>query len=149
MIQFGRSHDYDLIRSILTHPAIYRHISDDHSPPVADYRPVESDAVWYVVAQAEDAEVGTYVLGMWMFVPLNGICWEVHTAVLPRGWGDVGLEAARMLPAWIWEHTPCRRIVTNVPSTNRLALHFALKAGMTIFGINRASYLKGGILRDQ
>lgn len=149
MITFERSTDYELIRAIITHPKLWPYISDDNSPAREDYRPIESESVWYVVARTRDAEVGAYVLGMWVFHPLNSICWEVHTCVLPRAWGHVGLEAARQLPEWIWENTPCRRIVTNVPSTNRLALQFALRAGMTIFGCNRASFLKDGKLCDQ
>jgi hypothetical protein len=50
---------------------------------------------------------------------------------------------------WIWTHTPCRRIVTNVPEDNRLAYHFAVGAGMRAYGINRASFQKGGRLLDQ
>lgn len=148
MITFERSTDYGLIRRILTHPRIWDKISDDYSPPVREYQPIKHDAVWYVVVRDAKPE-GAELLGLWMFVPQNGVCWEVHTALMPCAWGDVGLEAARQLPAWIWANTPCRRIVTNVPSTNRLALHFAVKAGMRIYGVNQASYLKGGKLCDQ
>ena len=148
MITFERSTDYALVRRILTHPRIYKYISDDYSPSADEYRPVKSEAVWYVVVRDRHTG-GSDLLGLWMFVPMNGICWEVHTCLMPCAWGDVGLEAARQLPAWIWRHTPCRRIITNVPATNRLALHFALKAGMRVYGINKASYLKDGKLCDQ
>jgi len=84
-----------------------------------------------------------------MFHATNAICWEVHTCLLPCAWGERAYIAARALPEWIWRHTPCRRIVTNVPSSNRLALRFALRAGMTIYGCNKASYLKNGRLCDQ
>ena len=144
MIEFARSRDYDLIRGILTHPRVYDKITDDCSPGRDDYRPVEHDAVWYVIAR-QDGEV----LGLWMLVPQNGVCWEIHTALLPRAWGELALEAARQLTDWIWANTPCRRIVTNVPSTNRLALRFAIKAGMKIYGVNFASYLKRGVLCNQ
>jgi RimJ/RimL family protein N-acetyltransferase len=148
MIFFMRSTDYDLIREIMTHKAIYRHIADDSSPAAEDYYPVESDQVWYVVVR-DIVDSDVQVLGLWMFVPQNGVCWDVHTCLLPAAWGERAHAAARMLPSWIWEHTPCRRIVTSVPSNNRLALHFATEAGMTIFGVNRASYLKCGVLHDQ
>ena len=59
------------------------------------------------------------------------------------------MAAAQALPDWIFTHTPCRRIVTNIPTTNRLALHFALRAGMRLYGSNSASYLKNGELLDQ
>jgi RimJ/RimL family protein N-acetyltransferase len=157
VITFERSADFNLIHFILTHKRVYPHISDDHSPPAEEYQPIEHPAVWYVIAQDVDPKLsqdvdsdeGPDTLGLWMFHPLNGICWEVHTALLPCAWGDVGLEAARQLPAWIWENTPCRRIVTNVPATNRLALHFAINAGMRVFGVNPASWLKDGKLCDQ
>jgi RimJ/RimL family protein N-acetyltransferase len=148
MITFERSFDFELIRRIITHPRIWDKISDDNSPRREDYQPIQHEAIWYVVARDVYPE-GHDLLGLWMFHPLNSICWEVHTALMPVAWGEPGLEAARLLPAWIWEHTPCRRIVSNVPSTNRLALHFAIKAGMTIFGCNRGSYLKDGKLCDQ
>jgi RimJ/RimL family protein N-acetyltransferase len=92
---------------------------------------------------------GKELLGLWMFHPQNAVCWEVHTCLLPNAWGERAHIAARALPEWIWQHTPCRRIVTHVPENNRLALRFALKAGMTIFGCNKASYLKHGRLCDQ
>ena len=155
MIQFNRSHDYNLIRQILTHSRVYDKISDDYSPSRDEYRPIEHDAIWYVVArQAFPAAEGIEprepdLLGLWMFHPLNGICWEVHTALLPIAYGVPGHQAARLLPAWIWENTPCRRIVSTVPTTNRLALHFAVDAGMKMWGINEASWLKNGMLCDQ
>jgi RimJ/RimL family protein N-acetyltransferase len=148
MITFERSTDYVLIRSILTHSRIYDKISDDYSPPREEYRPIRHEGVWYVVARDVHAE-GADLLGLWMFHPQNGICWEVHTALLPVAWGAPGREAAQLLPGWIWRNTPCRRIVTNVPTTNRLALHFAVNAGMKIYGVNEASYLKNGRLCDQ
>lgn len=146
---FERTSDLDLVRRVLTHPRIYPFISDDFSPPADEYRPVENEAVWYVAARDRLAVVQAQLLALWMFVPLNGICWDVHTAVLPCAWGEVGLEAARQLPAWMWANTPCRRIVTTVPTCNRLALHFAVRAGMRIWGYNEASYLKNGLLYDQ
>ena len=148
MITFERSFDYDLVRSIITHPRLWPHLSDDFSPPAGEYRPQEHPAIWYVIVHDEH-ERGEDLLGLWMFVPLNGVCWEVHTALLPVAWGEKGHIAALMLPSWIWEHTHCRRIVTNVPGSNRLALHFAYKAGMKVFGHNEASFLKGGVLYDQ
>jgi RimJ/RimL family protein N-acetyltransferase len=150
VIHFERSFDYELIRRILTHEKIWPHISDDYSPPATEFRPIESTAAWYIVVRDIYPDAGPEeVLGLWMFVPQNSVCWEVHTCLLPTAWGDRGQRAARMLPDWIWQHTHCRRIITNVPSTNRLALHFAVKAGMTIYGVNRASFLKHGTLCDQ
>ena len=145
MITFERSFNYDIVRRVMTHPQVWPHISDDGSPAHQDYRPPEGEHIWYVLAW----DNGKELLGLWMFHPQNAVCWEVHTCLLPNAWGERAHIAARALPEWIWQHTPCRRIVTHVPENNRLALRFALKAGMTIFGCNKASYLKHGRLCDQ
>lgn len=145
MITFERSRNYDIVRRIMTHPQIWPHISDDGSPPVRDYRPPEGEHIWYVLAWDDGEEL----LGLWMLHPENSVTWQIHTCLLPSAWGDPAIAAARALPEWIWQHTVCRRIITNVPSSNRLALRFAIRAGMVVYGINRGSYLKDGILQDQ
>lgn len=144
MIHFERSFDYPLIRAILTVPAIWRHISDDGSPAPADYQPIESELLWYVLVWDEKE-----LLGLWMFHPHNTVCWEVHTALLPNAWGERARQAARQMTDWIWAHTPCCRIITNVPETERIALKFALAAGMEEYGRNPRSFLKDGRLLDQ
>jgi hypothetical protein len=148
MISFERSFDYELIRSCITHPRIYKYLSDDYSPLASEYRPQEHAGIWYVIAR-DVRDEGSDLLGCWIFIPQNGVCWEVHTALLPCAWGERGQLAARLLPIWIWAASCCKRIITNVPTSNRLALHFAYKAGMEVFGVNRASYMKNGILYDQ
>ncbi len=128
----------------MTHPRVYPHITDDGSPLASEYQPVESDHVWYVVVRADDA-----LLGMWMLVPQNSICWEVHTCLLPAAYGPPARQAAGLMADWIWENTPCQRLVTAVPTTNRLAHRFAVKAGMEQYGTNPKSFRKGGQLLDQ
>jgi RimJ/RimL family protein N-acetyltransferase len=150
VIHFERSFDYELIRRIITHRRIYPHVSDDGSPPANEYRPIESDGVWYVVVRDIYPDAGAQeILGLWIFHPHTSICWEIHTALLPNAWGERGQCAARLLPDWIWKHTPCRRIITSVPASNRLALHFAFRAGMKAYGVNEASILQNGRLCDQ
>jgi RimJ/RimL family protein N-acetyltransferase len=149
VIWFERSIDYELIRSIITHPKLWPYLSDDNSPAPEDWQPIRHEALWYVVVREIETDAAGELLGLWMFVPQNSICWEIHTALLPSAWGERGQLASRLLAGWLWKNTPCRRVVTNVPASNGLALHFAHQAGMKIYGINEASYLKGGKLLDQ
>jgi len=141
---FERSFDYETIGNVMRHRRIYRHISDDFAPPLAEFRPVEHPGIWYVLVRDNDE-----LLGLWVFHPLNGICVEVHTCLLPCAWGERARRAAVEMIDWIWANTPWMRIVTNVPETNRLALYFAAAAGMKIYGVNHQSFLKGGELMDQ
>lgn len=143
MITVYRTFDYELVKRIVTHPKIYPHVSDDSSPKPEDWKPIESDAVWYVLVE-NSSPAGVFTL-----VPQNAVCYEVHTCLLPRIWGPVALDAAGMMLEFMFSKSPCRRVVTNVPDYNRVALRFATNSGLKVFGLNPKSYLKNGTLFDQ
>lgn len=136
----------ELVREILTTPALYRMITEDGSPLIEEFQPTEHPQVWNVLAYD-----GTELLGCFLFHPENSICWQVHTCLLPSALTVAGrsVEVACGLIRWIWENTRCLRITTHVPDFNRLALRFALKAGMIRFGYNDMSFLKNGKLYGQ
>ena len=145
MITFERTQDYALIREIMTHPKIYPYIIDDGCPPVEGFQPQENDAIYYVAVKDEGE-----MMGIWMLVPHNTVCFEVHTCLLPSAWGRKSRDAAAQFMRWIWENIKlCNRIITNVPAYNRIALRFARDCGMTEFGINQNSFLKNGTIYDQ
>lgn len=142
---FERTYDMRLVREVMCHPKIYPFISDDGSPAVEDFQPIDNPAVLYLVCKD-----GEELLGVWMFIPQNSVTVEVHTCLLPGHGFRRAREAAKGAAAWIWvNYTGCHRIVTTVPSFNRIAREFAEAAGMTIFGSNPASFAREGILYDQ
>ncbi len=139
-----RTFDYELARSIITDPYIYDHVSDDNSPSAKEFQPVQSELMWYLIVRDEEE-----VLGCFLFVPQNSVCFEVHTCILPNALGSRAREAAQMAKEWMFTHSPAERIVTNVPETNILALKFAKAAGLKEYGLNPRSFLKHGLLLDQ
>ena len=141
---YQRTFDYALIRSILTLPCFYKFITDDFSVPVEQFQPAEHESIWYVLAFEGDE-----LRGLFAFEPENTICWKIHVCLLPRCWGAKGREALQGVFEWIWENTPCLRIVGHVPSYNRLALKLALECGMILYGLNYKSIMKYGKLHDQ
>lgn len=143
-IQISRTADMPLVRSVMTHPRVYPHIIDDSSPSVAQFEPADHPSVIYLHAQDE---VGT--LGVFMLIPLSMACYQVHTCMLPRAWGKSAREAAQLGTRWMFDHGPCRRIVTNVPEYNRIAERFARACGMAEYGRNLKSFQKGGVLYDE
>lgn len=143
MITLKRTFDYQLVKRIVTHPEVYPYLSDDGSPSAEQWEPAEHEAVYYLLVERDGEPVGTY-----MFVPQNSVCYEGHTALLPEAWGQ-GAEIGIMAQHWLFENSPCQRIVGNAPSFNQRALHYAEKTGMRAFGINRKSFLKNGVLYDQ
>jgi RimJ/RimL family protein N-acetyltransferase len=83
-----------------------------------------------------------------MFIPRNAVCFEVHLGFLPSGWG-LAEKTAKLAIGWIFSNTRCQRVFASIPEYNRLTLRLAKSAGMEEFGVNKASFLKDGKLRDQ
>ena len=141
--RFRRVHDYATIQSVMTHEKIYAAISDDFSPPREKFLARLDDAIWYVGCWMDDS-----FLGLWAFLPTSAMRWSVHTCLLPCAWGSA-VAATKAMLVWLWNNSPCQRIVTEVPVENRLALRLAKQAGMEFIGIDRKSIMKGGKLQDQ
>lgn len=142
-MRFERTFDMTLVREIMTHPKVYPFITDDFSPPVEQFAPLDHPLFWYMLAFD-----GEELLGMWLFEQ-RGVAFQVHTCLLPGYRFQRGRQAAREMAEWIWTNSGCQRIWTAVPRNNRIAVEFARAAGMTQFGVNERSFLKNGILQDQ
>lgn len=139
-MSLSRTHDMALVASIMEHPAIWPHVHEDG---VAACEPVDHEALhWMLVDDGEPA-------GVFMVHAVNSACYQMHTALLPRTWGTQAKEAAQMLLRWAFEETVCRKMITSVPAYNRAALRFAKAGGMTVEGVNRASFLRNGEMVDQ
>lgn len=142
-MQFERTADLDLVRSIITHPKIYPHVSDDFSPGPEDYTPVDATGVWYVIARDQGE-----LLGLWMVVWHSQILAEIHTCLLPCAWGQRAKTAAQEALGWLFASSGVERVITQVPESNKLAHRFARAAGMSAFGLNPKSFRKQGKLID-
>lgn len=144
MITIMQSVDTERIRDVLTHPSIFPHVTDDGSPAPSEYAPPIGDGIYWL-----EPLNGCAPMGFFLYVMLNSIEAEVHTAILPEHRGAAALEAARAGLRWMVGNTPCRKVITRVPAPNRLAYRFARRVGLTDEGTDRASILKGGVLHDQ
>ena len=139
-----RTFDYQLVKRIITDPKIYKHHGDDYARTPEEFAPVESDRIIYLVARDGDE-----LLGMFVGFPQTNTCYEVHNCILPPGWGERGIQAAKLALEWVFENTKATRIFGTVPECNRLALRFAKKTGLVKFGFNPDSFLKHGKLYGQ
>lgn len=139
-MMLARTRDMALVASIIRHPAIWPHIHDDGS---SECELVDHDAVhWMLVDDGAPA-------GVFMVHATNAVCYQMHTCLLPRIWGQEAAQAAQLLLTWAFTDTDCLKMITNVPAYNRAALRFAKAGGMQQEGVNRASYLRNGALIDQ
>lgn len=145
-MEFERTFDFRLVKSIITLPPIWKDIVDDFSPAPADYYPIESEGIWYILVR----DAGE-IIGLFVFEMRSHIVFEIHGLVLPGPWASgKATQAALGAIEWIWRHSSCRRIVAHVPVfAHRTRLRFPPKLGMTWFGTDAESFQRDGKLWDR
>jgi len=136
-----RTRDWQLIKRIVTDRSVYPKISDDRSPCADCWEPCKDEAMYYLLAKNKED-----ILGIFAVFQMNGVTFNVHTCLLPHSYGEKAARAAKELIDWVFSNLDCRRLVTEVPEFNKLALRFAQHAGMEKYGFNPGSYLKNGHL---
>ncbi len=141
-MKLTRTHDMALVECLMRHPQVWPHLHDDGTPE--DWAPIDHDALYWMLVTEGGAPVGVFLVH-----PVNSYCYEMHTCLLPEAWGPTAGRAARLLGDWAFGETPCRKMITNVPAYNRLALRFAKMGGMRQEGTNRASFMRDGKMLDQ
>jgi hypothetical protein len=99
-LTFERTFDYELVRRIITHPKVYRWMVSDDAVPAEEYRTVEDEAVCYLLCK-EDKEV----LGLFILIPMNSVCGQVHVCLLPWARNERAVECYREGLAWTWANT--------------------------------------------
>lgn len=142
-MKVSRCFDADIIKSIMTHPSVYRWIVDDGSPLIDNFEPAINDHVYYVLVSDPEP------IAVFMYHPHNAITFEVHTCVLPIAYGERSVIAAKKSGRWMVDNTSAKKIITNVPANNAKAKRFAVRCGMSVEGINRESFLFNGSIYDQ
>lgn len=143
-MRIERTHDMGLIEAVLSHPAIYPCVTDDSSPPVEDFVPIDNPS-FYRLAAYEDDEV----VGVFLFHPENFICYRGHFCILPKYWGIVTDSATKAALRWMFDNAPCLKITGHIPAYNLAACRASSRAGMRVEGRSIRSVMKGGILHDQ
>lgn len=144
MVEFCRTTDYKVVWSILTASDVYPLIGDDFAPPWWRFQVNEHPDIWYVTVHNTGGTIGMFSL-----IPQNRVCWELHAVMLPWAGTQEKWEAARFLPAWLADHTECRRLTAAVPACNGPAIVYGTHGiGMRCVGRQAAAFMKGGQLQD-
>jgi RimJ/RimL family protein N-acetyltransferase len=143
LITFKRSWDTALVRSIITHPKLFRHFMDDASPRPEDWHAPHDERCWYVLAWDDDELLGLFVL-------IEGDeAWSIHVCLLPSAWGETALRASRAISRWVFTQTAAPRLTCAIRADNRLSLQLAKRSGFRECGTLPASWLSGGVRHDQ
>lgn len=140
-MRIERTHDMELVKSILSHDRVVDKVTDDGCKEIA---PKDEGSMWWLAVYVEDK-----VCGVFLVYPLNSVCYEMHTCLLPSIWGKKADQAAQKLLNYVFNEISAKKIVTNVPESNKLAYRYAVRNGMIVEGVNRESFLNNGVLENQ
>ena len=142
-MEFTRTSDWDLVAKVITHPRIWRRISDDFACSPEDWRPLDHPKVWYVTAREGDQLCGLFVV-----VERSPILCETHLSFYPHAWGEETRKGLREFLAWLWQTTGFHRAIADIGQDNPLALKLAADCGYREFGRNPEAIQRRGKLID-
>lgn len=133
-----RTYDRKFITQCVTNEHVWR-MSCDDSPIDRNFffPPINDSIIWL--------RAGDY--GVFMLQKVNHIEYEVHTCLLPHTRGKA-VNVAKEAMTWFFSNTNCLRIITEVPSYNKLAERLSIRVGMKQYGVNPKSFQKDGVLYD-
>lgn len=93
-------------------------------------------------------EIGGEPAGAFSVKPLNDHCYQIHGGVHPGFWGR-GAQVCDAMGVFLFNTTPCLKIVAIIPAFNRLMIACVKELGMTQEGVLSKSFMKGFKMHDQ
>lgn len=136
--------DADAVNRVMKHPDVYPHTMYDgkvsvekfdakdllrHPPPI------------YVLIDDTDSFVG-------ILVPENSIMWVAHDNALPEIRGKHAVQICKAMVQWMFNNTPCKKIIGYTPETNKRARVFAQICGFKLEGRIKNAHPLNGKLYD-
>lgn len=124
--------DYEEAARILLNESILPFVMDDG---IVDHetmlkRCLRMDAVYFLMPDPDS---------LFLYVPVNCITWQIHANVLPESRGN-GARLFSDTLAYMFEDTPCRKIIAMVPVCNPRANRMGRKCGFIQEGLIRGSW---------
>lgn len=141
-----RTTDADFVSSVINHPEIREDLTDGEDLHVPMH-----ESIYYLKPTFErhvDGAVEDVAVGVVGFIPINAVTWNPHIAILPEYRGH-GTDAMKAGVTWMFENTPCRKIVAYPPAFNTRMIRVFEKCGFKMEGVSPKSFPWHGVLRDR
>ena len=136
----GEEH-YAALHRIFTHDSVFYSAKDDGvSEPWKIAQAVLSDKRMIVLMPNKDT--------VFLFVPVNYITHEVHVGIIAGKNRNKGVKSAIKVCRWMFKNTPCRKLISYIPSFHEASVMFSQVCGMEKEGLLKKSYLYNGGLFD-
>lgn len=143
-----RTEDIAFIRYIIHHPEIHEMLIEDGQSEIPV--PIRQN-LYYLVPKIEigmDGIISDAPIGCILFAQVNSVTWNPHIGILPMYRGN-GTEAMGLGVQWMFDNTPCRKIVANPPSYNKAMIRVFEKCNFNYEGRSPKSVLRNGLLHDR
>lgn len=117
------------VQDVLSCPSAHRWSSDDNKDTIEEINPSH---IYYLCPG-----------GFFLFIPKSRVEYDSHVAFKRSAWGNTlerGFDAINYMSRF------CKKLTCEIPEDNNLALSYAKKLGFVEEGINKQSFLRGGIL---
>lgn len=137
-------YDFPTVYNIMHDPSVAPWVRDDHTPDLAPESVLAMlrCSRYYLLGNSERTMAV-------LFAPLvSGSCFEIHTNILPEGRGEKAVRDGREMIKYMKSNTPCKTLMTWIPSFNRPALALARKLGFDHRGTLPKSFVWRGRAYD-
>lgn len=127
-MEITRTFDVTTVRTLLAY--------DDEVAEALGKSDVPSTSEHYYLVCAEGEEQ----LGLFVFHPKSRVTYQGHANMRQSVWGkrDVTETAGKKAIAWIFEHSPCERVIARVPHEYPQVQDFATRIGMREIAADKA-----------
>jgi RimJ/RimL family protein N-acetyltransferase len=137
-LKVERTTDAEAIRAVITHPEVQPDIWDpEGEPPVPLH-----DTIYHFLVKEEqyaDGAVHDELVGWVAMMPVNGLAWNPHIAILPRHRGK-GTAAMQLAIEWMFANTLCEKLVAYPPVFNTKMIRVFTKCGLKREGMSPRSF---------
>ena len=130
----------------MTRPDIWETVAED-GQQAKDFEPDLDSDCWLLMSDDE-------VIGLYNFHAHNSVTVEIHAQVLPDHRKEYSQETGLAALRWIYDYEfdggkVYQKVIAQIPVIYENVKRFTCGFGFKVEGINRKSYLKGGVIVDQ
>lgn len=144
--------DLEEVERIIGHPSVVDYISDDEEvdPELLAYICLSQSERFIVLMPAKDT--------LFVLTKINSITYEVHTCIVEGTARKKAIKNTLKAMDYMFNETPCEKIISYIPEFNRRATIFSMLCGMEKEGLVKKSFKKKhkvwdlilvGITKDQ
>ena len=128
-----------MLQRVLSHESVFYSAADDGIKNEGDLAgPVLSDPRFIVLMPHKNTA--------FIFMAVNHIMYEMHVAIIEGDTRKKGIKHAVDASRWMFENTPCQKIITYIPEIHDRSVIFAQVCGMDKKTVLEDAYLRDGEL---